>query len=247
MSLKLDLGKVLFLILLLTLGTMVALAGNVKGTITDRQNREPLTGATVQVEGTTLGTVADIDGHYLLTLKPGTYTLSVKYVGYKEIRMPQVKVERDELILDFALESDAQALGEVSVTAQAKRNNENALIQEQRGSYKSYLDMENSLYGPYDIANDRPVLLRKATDNQYSSDVRLGALLNLTYQPRDRRHRSFAQPIASRISCSSSGLNAVFCRALRLLASCSTELAPTMTLVTKSSFSSQARAISARV
>ena len=126
---RLDLGKMLFLILLLTLSTMAALAGNIKGTITDRQNREPLTGATVQVEGTTLGAVADIDGRYLLELKPGTYTLTVKYVSYKDIRKEQVKVGREELTLDFAMESDAQALGEVSVTAQAKRNNENALIQ----------------------------------------------------------------------------------------------------------------------
>ena len=49
--------------------------------------------------------------------------------------------------------------------------------------------MENSLYGPYDTSNDKTVFLRKATDNQYSNDVRLGAMLNLTFQPRDSRHR----------------------------------------------------------
>lgn len=50
-------------------------------------------------------------------------------------------------------------------------------------SYKTITDMENSLYGPYDTTNDKPVFLRKATDNQYSNDVRLGAMLNLTFQP----------------------------------------------------------------
>ncbi len=48
-------------------------------------------------------------------------------------------------------------------------------------SYKTLTDMENSLYGPYDTTNDKEVILRKATDNQYSNDVRLGALLNLTF------------------------------------------------------------------
>lgn len=50
-------------------------------------------------------------------------------------------------------------------------------------SYRTYLDMENSLYGPYDFANDRPIYLRKSTDNQYTNDVRLGAMLNLSFRP----------------------------------------------------------------
>ena len=49
MSIRFDLGKVLFLVLLLTLTTMAALADNVKGQITDQQTGEPLPGATVQV------------------------------------------------------------------------------------------------------------------------------------------------------------------------------------------------------
>lgn len=55
-------------------------------------------------------------------------------------------------------------------------------------TYKTMLDMENSLYGPYDTSNDKAVALRKATDNQYSRDMRLGAMLNLSFRPRDDRH-----------------------------------------------------------
>lgn len=63
MSMKLDLGKIFFLILFLTLSVMAATAGTIKGTITDRQTKEPLTGATVQVSGTAQGAVADLDGN----------------------------------------------------------------------------------------------------------------------------------------------------------------------------------------
>ena len=77
---KLDLGKVLFLILLLTLSAMAAMAGNIKGTVLDKQTKEPLTGATVQIEGTTLGVVAGLDGDYTLEVKDGTYTVVVKYI-----------------------------------------------------------------------------------------------------------------------------------------------------------------------
>ncbi|WP_233522777.1 MULTISPECIES: TonB-dependent receptor [unclassified Bacteroides] len=55
-------------------------------------------------------------------------------------------------------------------------------------TFKTYLDMENSLYGPYNTVKDEPVYLRKATDDQYSNDVRIGAMLNLTFKPRSTRH-----------------------------------------------------------
>lgn len=54
--------------------------------------------------------------------------------------------------------------------------------------YTTLLNMENSLYGPYDTTNDKPVALRKATDNRWTNDVRLGAMLNLSFRPRDVRH-----------------------------------------------------------
>lgn len=134
MSAKIDLGKVFFLILFLTLSTMAAFAGTIKGTIADKQTKEPLTGATVQIAGTSQGTIADVDGNYTLDVKNGTYTLYIRYVGYKDAQTASIKVGKETVTLNFELESDAQALGEVSVTATAKKNNEMALIQEQKRS-----------------------------------------------------------------------------------------------------------------
>lgn len=127
MNAKLDLGKVFFLILFLTLSTMAALAGTIKGTVTDKQSKEPLTGATVQLAGTSQGTIADVDGNFSLELKNGTYTLYIRYVGYKDIQYSNIKVGKDGLVLNFEMESDAQALGEVSVTAKKNLENEKAL------------------------------------------------------------------------------------------------------------------------
>lgn len=47
-------------------------------------------------------------------------------------------------------------------------------------TFRSALNMENSLFGAYDVTNDRPVYLRQSTDNQYTQEARLGGLLNLT-------------------------------------------------------------------
>ena len=45
---------------------------------------------------------------------------------------------------------------------------------------QTHENMENNLFGVYDVANDRSNYLRKSTDNQYSTNVRLGAMLNIT-------------------------------------------------------------------
>lgn len=139
MSMKLDLGKVFFFILLLVLSTMTALAGNIKGTVLDKQTKEPLTGATIQITGTAQGVVADIDGNYTLNVNDGTYTITVRYIGYKDILLNSIKVKA-ETLLNFEMESDAQTLGEVSVVAKKNLEGERALQMERQ---KATLAIEN--------------------------------------------------------------------------------------------------------
>jgi len=136
---KLDLGKVFFFILLLVLSTMTVMAGNIKGTVLDKQTKEPLTGATIQITGTAQGVVADIDGNYTLNVNDGTYTITVRYIGYKDILLNSIKVKA-ETLLNFEMESDAQALGEVSVVAKKNLEGERALQMERQ---KATLAIEN--------------------------------------------------------------------------------------------------------
>ena len=57
-------------------------------------------------------------------------------------------------------------------------------------TYKTYLNMDNNLYGvPYDITHDRSNYLRKGVDDQYNHNVRVGAMLNLTYVPASGNNR----------------------------------------------------------
>lgn len=119
---------------------MTAMAGTIKGTITDRLTREPLTGATVQVAGTNLGAVADMDGNYSLKIADGVYTLYIRYMGYKDICLNNFKVNRTEQVMDFGMETDAQALGEVAVVAKKNLEGERALQMERQ---KATLAIEN--------------------------------------------------------------------------------------------------------
>ncbi len=124
-----------FLLALVFCCMQAANAGIVKGTVKDKQDNEPLTGATIFAEENQRGATADMDGAYSLELPAGTYTLTIRYIGYQNIVMEAVKVPATgEVTLDFLMESDAQTLGEVQVTATARRNTETAQVQEQRRS-----------------------------------------------------------------------------------------------------------------
>ena len=142
--------------LILLLGGRVAgyaQAGAISGTIVDKATKEPLIGATVQVVGTTLGIAADLDGNYYLPLEPGTYTLQVRFVGYKDITRENVKVA-GETVLNFELESDAEVLGEVKVKGRRNRENERVLQIERQESTIAIENIgakEMSLKGASDV------------------------------------------------------------------------------------------------
>lgn len=124
--------SVLFLLLLAAV-TVQAEIGILKGTIVDKQTGEPLMGATVQVVGGSQGVAADLDGRYALTIRTGVYDIVVKYVGYRSQEFRSIVVGQNSS-LDVKLEAESQTLDDVTVTAQAKKNTEMALLSLQRRS-----------------------------------------------------------------------------------------------------------------
>ena len=59
-----------------------AQTGSIKGKVLDETN-QPLPGAAVTIDGTTIGSVTDNSGNYTISgVKPGNYTLTAKFVGY---------------------------------------------------------------------------------------------------------------------------------------------------------------------
>ncbi len=89
-----------------------------QGHITDSEG-EPLPGATVRVQGLTIGTSADADGHYVLSgkWKKGDF-IRFSFVGMKEVRIRYSGQKQ----LDVVMQQDAHALGEVLVVARQNIN-----------------------------------------------------------------------------------------------------------------------------
>uniref|UniRef100_A0A832DJM7 TonB-dependent receptor n=1 Tax=Ignavibacterium album TaxID=591197 RepID=A0A832DJM7_9BACT len=93
-------------------------SGKLTGTVKDN-NGEPLVGANVIIEGTTLGAATDFDGRYtILNVRAGTYTVKFGYLGYKSQRVEGVRISADQTkILDAVLEPEVIQGEEVVVVA----------------------------------------------------------------------------------------------------------------------------------
>ena len=74
--------KILLVVLMLASLAVTAQPLTVQGTVTD-SGGETLIGASVLVKGTTVGTVSDFDGHYLLENVPADAELEFSYMGYE--------------------------------------------------------------------------------------------------------------------------------------------------------------------
>ena len=53
----------------------------ISGKIIDKANGETLPDAVVQIEGTTTAALTDIEGHFTLSVAPGTYTLVISFIS----------------------------------------------------------------------------------------------------------------------------------------------------------------------
>lgn len=92
--------------------------GNLSGKITDTKTGEPLIGATIIFEGTTIGASSDANGRYLIENIPtGTYNLKASYIGYQSLIKYNIVIRSEGNVdINFQLQQDLSELGEVVVT-----------------------------------------------------------------------------------------------------------------------------------
>ncbi|MCX6138469.1 MAG: TonB-dependent receptor [Ignavibacteriales bacterium] len=93
--------------------------GIIDGKVIDKNTKEPLPAVNVQIIGTMMGGVSDIEGLYQLNNIPaGTYDLRFSYVGYKTLTVRRVAVLADlRTRLDVVLEVSTVEMQGVEITA----------------------------------------------------------------------------------------------------------------------------------
>lgn len=87
--------------------------GQIKGSVLDSRG-EPLIGASIEVVGTTKGTISELDGSWVIgNLDEGTYQLEISYIGFGTKTVEAIVPSLTSI--DVTLEEDSNQLDEVIV------------------------------------------------------------------------------------------------------------------------------------
>ncbi|MCD7817275.1 MAG: SusC/RagA family TonB-linked outer membrane protein [Bacteroides sp.] len=116
--------QLLMLIFWVTMiSTTLAQTRKVFGVVTSSEDGEPIVGASVLVEGTTVGTITDINGNFAIDNLPASgKMLKISYISMKTV---ELKIQPDEMVV--VLYPDTEELDEVVVTAQGLTRKEKSI------------------------------------------------------------------------------------------------------------------------
>ncbi|WDF55273.1 SusC/RagA family TonB-linked outer membrane protein [Mucilaginibacter sp. KACC 22063] len=97
--------------LMFSVTQVYAQSRTVTGTVTGRDDKQPIPGASVRVKGTQVGTVTDVNGRYSINVPAGSNTLVVTFLGYASSEVPAVGKT-----VDVIMAPSSRELTEVVVT-----------------------------------------------------------------------------------------------------------------------------------
>lgn len=84
----------------------------ISGIITSSEDGLPLTGVTVKLKNSAIGTISDVDGKYRIPVPPGDVELIFSFVGYQE----QVIAAGNRTLINIIMNPSVKELSEVVVT-----------------------------------------------------------------------------------------------------------------------------------
>lgn len=144
--------------------TLAQKTGIIRGSVIDDESGETLIGATAQIEGTTNGTVTDLDGGFSISaVAPGNYTLQISFIGYQIQKVENVVVNPGEVtVLNIRLRSEATNLEEVVVSADMIKDNEAAILTMQRKA-SQVMDGISSMQFSLNGDNDAGAAIKRVT------------------------------------------------------------------------------------
>ncbi len=116
--------------LLILVNFAIGQKGFIRGLVFDGKTGEFLPGVTIFIEGTTMGTITDLDGKFNLPIDPGTYQIRVSFISYETLHINDVVVEAEKATIfdNLKLEEKTIEIGEATVTAKYIRNTETAML-----------------------------------------------------------------------------------------------------------------------
>lgn len=112
----------LAILVFLSCPVFAGVTGKVSGKVVDVESGEELPGASIRIEGTTLGNMAGADGSYfIISIPPGEYSVTASLIGYQSVTKTGVQVISDRTTeISFKLKATALELEGITVTAERK-------------------------------------------------------------------------------------------------------------------------------
>ncbi len=110
--------------------------GRISGTVVDSETGDPLIGATVRVVGLELGTMADLEGTFLIRNVPvGQHTVLVSMIGFAQKRVTEIQVDTGQVSrIDIAVDPELIMADAVEVTARSLQNTEASLLKQRQNA-----------------------------------------------------------------------------------------------------------------
>ena len=165
--------------------------GKVRGKVVDSQSKEPLPGANVTLEGTSLGAATDINGEFVILNVPvGSYAAKCSYIGYRTVVVSNVRVNVDLTTeINFDMPTEAIEVGTVEIIAERPLVNKNATNNQtvrtsdeiQNLPIRSYAQMVNISAGVVSTNDNTYIRGGRAeetayyVDGVYQNNLRTGA------------------------------------------------------------------------
>ncbi|WP_057935741.1 SusC/RagA family TonB-linked outer membrane protein [Algoriphagus resistens] len=116
----------------------------IQGKVTAQEDGNPLPGVSIVIQGTSIGTVTDLDGNYSISVPGSESVLVYSFIGYTTQR----KIVGNTSEINIALTEDVSQLGEVVVTALGITRDERSIgyaTQEVTGENLTYTKEQNVL------------------------------------------------------------------------------------------------------
>lgn len=90
----------------------------ITGTITSGTDKEPIPGANVQIKGTTIGSITDLDGNFTINVPSDNSVLVFSYIGY----LTQEITVGSRTRIDVQLQEDVKQLGEIIIVGYGEQD-----------------------------------------------------------------------------------------------------------------------------
>lgn len=119
--------KELFFVIILISFTQASAQTELKSKVVDFMNYQPIESASIYLENTTIGTVSNADGNFILNVPESKVndTLVISSIGYKSFRSA---VKDFDASMDVFLEEDMASLDEVILIAETRPKTGNDIV-----------------------------------------------------------------------------------------------------------------------